>query len=406
MEKIIVIIPTYNEADNIGKMLDILIKEEFPKIKNYQMAALVVDDNSPDGTAKIVREKMRLYNKNRQVISLLEGKKEGLGKAFARGMKHAMVKLKADAVVEVDADFQHDPKDVKRLVAEFSKGYDYVIGSRYIKGGAIPRQWQWYRKLFSWGGSLFARMVLLLVNVHDVTSGFKLTKVKGFLDKVDLENLLSNSYAYKIHILYEVVKEKHARVSEVPIIFRHRERGSSKIEKDDLIDSFRVTMILFFRSRFFKFGIVGFIGFTVNAVSLEIIRRVNIFAPISEYFSYLADTKFTLLSQPTAWSAAAAGEMAIISNFSLNNTWTFAKEQIRNPFIIAKRFLEFNATSLGAIVIQFVVIGTAVILFEDVTKVRQLGLLVALSLIIPYNYTMYNVFIWRRWRIPWLPFLK
>jgi len=214
--RIVVIIPTYNEAENIGRMLDALIKEEFPKIEKHEMRILVVDDNSLDGTAEIVREKMRRF----KGIELLTGQKEGLGAAYARGMKYAITKMKADAVVEMDADFQHDPKDVKRLVAAYDAGYDYVIGSRYIKGGSIPKEWAIYRKFISWAGNLFARVVLLFLKTHDVTSGFKLTRVKGFLDKVDLDNLISKSYAYKIHILFEVVKNRGAKVKEVPMSAR------------------------------------------------------------------------------------------------------------------------------------------------------------------------------------------
>lgn len=401
--KIVVIIPTYNEVENIGKMLDVLIGEEFPKIKDHEMKILVVDDNSPDGTADVVRRHM----KRSKDIELLLGQKQGLGIAFARGMKYAMNKMHADGVLEMDADFQHDPKDVKRLIEEFDNGHDYVIGSRYIKGGSIPKQWEAYRKFLSWAGNMFARIVLLFFTVHDVTSGFKLTRVKGFLDHVDLDNLLSKSYAYKIHILYEIIKERSARVKEVPIKFHFREKGSSKIENEDIKESLRVVFRLFFRSRFFKFAVVGLIGFSINAAGLEFFRRFHFSEVIASNFSHLEGTLLNVFSEPSAWAAAAAGEVAIVSNFTLNNFWTFSSNKITYVPRIIWKFLQFNLTSGGAILIQFAVVGTAVGLFGDRTLVRQVGLITAVAFfIVPYNYAMYNIFIWKRWKIPGLKWMQ
>ncbi len=401
---IVVIIPTYNEVENIGRMLDVLAKEVFPKIKNHNMEVLVVDDNSPDGTAKIVKKKQGEY-KN---VRLLLGQKEGLGAAYVRGMKYAMREMKADAVIEIDADFQHDPRDIKRLVAEFDRGYDYIIGSKYVPGGSVPRQWEFYRKFLSWGGNIFARLALLIFSVRDVTSGFKLTKVKNFLDKIDLDKILSKSYAYKIHIMYEMVKEKGAKAKEIPIKFHYRERGSSKIEHEDIIESLKVVILLFFKSRFFKFGIVGFVGFLINAAGLEFFSETKITAFLAAHFSRLDHLPvLNIAAQPSAWAAAIAAEFAIISNYTFNNFWTFAKRKITNPLRFFWKFLHFNLTSFGAILIQFFVVGFAVLLFGEKTIVRQGALVFAvIFLIVPYNYTMYNVFIWKTWKIPGLRWLQ
>ena len=162
MNKVVVIIPTYNEKENIGRMIDVLEEDIFPKIKNNQMEILVVDDKSPDGTAEIVREKMKKF-KN---IILDLGNKQGLGAAYKRGMKYAMEKMKADAVIEFDADFQHDPKYIIDLVQKFDEGYDYVIGSRFVKGGSYPKQWDFYRKFLTKYGGLFSRIVLFFPNIN------------------------------------------------------------------------------------------------------------------------------------------------------------------------------------------------------------------------------------------------
>lgn len=401
---IVVIIPTYNEVENIGRMLDVLNKEVFSQIKNHKMGILVVDDNSPDGTAEVVRKRMEKY-KN---IKLLLGQKEGLGSAYARGMKYAMKEMGADAVVEMDADFQHNPKDIVQLVKEFDNGYDYVVGSKYVRGGAVPKQWEFYRKFLSVGGNIFARVALLIFNVHDVTSGFKLTKVKGFLDRMDLDSLLSKSYAYKIHMMYDMVKEKGARVKEIPIKFHFRERGSSKIEHEDVFESLRVVILLFLKSRFFKFAVVGFAGFLINSIGLEFFSETKLTKNLASVFSnWEKNSLLGIATQPSAWAAALAAELAIVSNYTFNNFWTFSKRKITNPFRFLWKFLHFNLTSFGAILIQFFVVGLAVLLFGETRLVRQLSLVFAVVfLIIPYNYTMYNVFIWKTWKVPGLRWLQ
>ena len=131
-------------------------------------------------------------------------------------------------------------------VGKIDEGYDHVIGSRYILGGSIPASWGIHRKLVSYFGSLVARIVLLEFSVKDFTSGYKLTQVKGFLDKIDLDNLLSKRHAYKIHILYELLRMK-TKVCEVPIHFKSRKEDFSKSTIEDLTESLRVILILRFR---------------------------------------------------------------------------------------------------------------------------------------------------------------
>jgi dolichol-phosphate mannosyltransferase len=142
---IVVVIPTYNEAENIGKMLDVLVHNEFPKVKDHKLSILVVDSNSPDGTGDIVKKKMKLYKQ----VHLLMTEKGGLGADYAKGMKYAMTTMHADALIEFDADFQHNPSDIPRLIAAYTAGGDYIIGSRYVPGGKIPAEWGMDRKLMS-----------------------------------------------------------------------------------------------------------------------------------------------------------------------------------------------------------------------------------------------------------------
>lgn len=241
--KIVVIIPTYNEKETIGAVIDAL-ELEFKLMPKHHFAILVVDGNSPDGTASIVKSKSRVYS---NIKLLVESKKSGLGLAYFLGMKFAIGNLGAEAVVEMDGDFQHNPVDLKRLVRELDNGYDYVIGSRYITGGQIPKTWAWYRKLLSWVGSLFIRIVLRLP-IRDNTSGFKISRVKPFMEKLPLEEdqILSRRHAYKIHLLYEMIK-MGAKTKEIPIVFGDRRRGNSKSSLEDILESLGVVWKLYWK---------------------------------------------------------------------------------------------------------------------------------------------------------------
>lgn len=244
MTKIVIIIPTYNEGASIGSLID-EIEKEFLKIPNNSMEILVVDGKSEDKTGDIVRGKSNQY---KNIELLVEQKKRGLGMAYIEGMHYAVEKMGADAFIEFDGDFQHDPKDIKRLVAEFDNGYDYVIGSRYVPGGATPKHWGWHRKLLSRFGGWITKQVLRLP-IRDNTSGLKLSRVKGFFDKLPLseDRILSKRHAYKLHLLYVMFKSR-AKIKEIPIVFLERDGGASKSTLEDIFESLRVIFILWFRN--------------------------------------------------------------------------------------------------------------------------------------------------------------
>jgi dolichol-phosphate mannosyltransferase len=233
--KIIIIIPTYNESENTQRMIPTLA-DIVPGIKDHVVEVLYVDDSSPDGTAQIVKGCQDVY----PWLHLLDnGKKEGLGAAYTRGMIFAMQELHADYFMEFDADFQHSPDDIPRLIAEINRGYDYIIGSRYIPGGSIPPEWEFQHKAISWVGNLVARLLLLLPQIHDCTSGFKLSRIKGFMDEFDFSTLLSRRFAYKTHLL-AYMAHKGAKIKEVPIEFQCRTSGDSKLMTNEIRETLRV----------------------------------------------------------------------------------------------------------------------------------------------------------------------
>lgn len=369
--KIVIMIPTYNEKDNIEKMIPVLEKEVFPKIAKHDMQILVADDMSPDGTRGVVEK----YSKQYKNIHLLEGKKNGLGAAYVRAMKYAISEMGADAVLEFDADFQHDPHDIPRLTAAMDEGYDYVIGSRYVPGGQIPKEWGLDRKILSKFGSLFTRIVWLNPHVHDMTSGFKLTRTE-FLKKVDLDRLLSKDFAYKMHILHDLLK-LGVKVKEVPIIFYERESGSSKINKKDQIDSLYVVLMLRFRDseKFIKFLVVGGTGFILNLI----------------VYNTLATSSTIPL-----WVANTFGaELAIFSNYNFNNFWTFKENRAKSIVQYFTKMISFFMTSnIGVFIFQNGLIQLGETFYGR--KYHLIYFLIGTAMLLVWNFTIYKKIIWKK----------
>lgn len=217
--KTIVIIPTYNERKNIEKII--------PAILDLGIDILVVDDNSPDGTAKAVEalgQKNKLYLLNRK-------KKDGLGKAYLAGFKWAL-NNGYEVIIQMDADFSHHPKYLKTMLEEIINN-DLVIGSRYVKGGGT-KGWGWDRKLLSRGGGLYSK-IILGSRVNDLTGGFKCWK-SDLLKRIDLGSIASNGYSFQIEMNFRADKVR-ANIKEMPIIFTDRNVGKSKMSKKIILEA-------------------------------------------------------------------------------------------------------------------------------------------------------------------------
>ena len=384
----VIVIPTYNEADNIGKMIEYLNTKTFPYItakkggleKKWLMKILVVDGNSPDGTGKVVEKAAKKYS---NTFLYTETSKDGIGAAYLKGFKYAMENLKADFVFEFDGDFQHPPETIPVMLKAMEDGYDYVIGSRKIKGGSNPKGWGFKRVFFSEVGGLVGRFIMFFpfknfFKVTDPTTGLKVTRVKGFADHLDMDysHLLTKSFYYKFQLLFETLKMK-AKFKEIPLEFHVRNAGESKIEATAPLEALRVAFLLRWRDeitqKFLKFGTVGFVGYLVNAFFLNIFSKSwNI-----EWLSWLLST-----------------ELAIISNFTLNNIWTFKKDKISGLSKILSKFFQFNFTSAGALLIQTIAGSIGVAVFGQ--NYRQLLLpFIIVFMVLPYNWFMYNTIIWK-----------
>ena len=210
----IIIIPTYNEAKNISTLL----KEILSLYSDIDL--VVVDDNSPDKTGEIVEE---FALKDKRVKCLHREKKEGIGPAYIAGFKYATTR-DYEYIVQMDADFSHDPRYIEPLI-NLAKDYDCVIGSRYVKGGGTEN-WGRLRKMISKLGSFYARTVSGVL-INDFTSGLKCFR-KNAVEQIEFETIASKGYAFNIETVIRLHKNK-ARIKELPITFRERSSGKSKM---------------------------------------------------------------------------------------------------------------------------------------------------------------------------------
>lgn len=384
----VVVIPTYNEADSIGKMIDHLFTITFPKIKDWDCKLLVVDDTSPDGTYKVVQAKQKIY---KNLFLSLSPKKAGIGSAYVRGFRYAMSELSADVVIEMDGDFQHPPKLISQMLSEINEGYDYVMASRKVKGGSNPKGWGFKRVFFSEVGGFVARTVMFFptryfFKITDPTGGFKASRVKGFVDTMDMDHLYSRSFGYKLEFLYKMVK-LGAKIKEVPMHFGLRTAGESKIEPKTAKDIFRSAILLRWNDtttqKFLKFGTIGLFGFAINKIGLDI-------------FAKLLVNLISVVGVRNTVANALAAEVSIVSNFILNNLWTFRNEKLVWGAKLIKKFTAFNLSSvISGIVIPSIVIGIGTQVFGD--AYRTLFLVIAVFLItVPLNWFIYNTIIWKK----------
>jgi len=214
MHRVIVVLPTYNEAENLPLVVPEILAQD-PSIE-----VLVVDDASPDGTGKLADE---LAQRTGRVHVLHRSQKQGLGPAYRAGLQRAL-DLGADRIIQMDADFSHPPATIRTMLEEIER-HDVVLGSRYLNGITVVN-WPIERILISWFGNWYARKVTGLP-VTDTTGGFRCMR-RELLERMGFERIRSNGYAFQIEMNYRFVKQK-ARIKEIPFFFLDRTRGTSKL---------------------------------------------------------------------------------------------------------------------------------------------------------------------------------
>ena len=226
-ERVTVALPTYNEAENLPDIA--------PAITAHGYRLLIIDDGSPDGTGAIAD---RLASGSRAVGVLHRPNKDGLGPAYAAGFDRALTEG-ADIVVEMDADFSHDPADLPRLIAAIDDGADLAIGSRYVPGGSTP-DWPLLRRLISRGGNLYAR-IMLGIPTRDATAGFRAFRAEA-LRRLPYRDAEASGYGFQVEMAWRA-HQLGLRIAEVPISFRDRTRGQSKMGLRIVAEAMRLVTV-------------------------------------------------------------------------------------------------------------------------------------------------------------------
>ena len=317
------VIPTYNEAPNIAALLRRLTA----RYQGRGYAFLVVDDHSPDDTAGRVRAFMDDANGQ---VHLLQGPRRGLGDACIRGMTYALSVLRADVVVQMDADFSHDPADAARLLDRIADGADVAIGSRYVPGASLDQQWPAWRRFQSRCANLLARWVGGLHDIADCTAGFKATRADA-LRNAGLESIRVQGYLFQ-PVLLARLRRGGARVVEEPIHFRERRQGRTKF---DMAGVLRDTWLLRHGSPqwvIVKFACAGLSGVFVNLGAFHVLLGLGL-------------NKF--LASPLAIL------VSIVSNFLVNNYWTFNDRT--PPQSVPVKGIKYVFASLVALLLSYTV---------------------------------------------------
>ena len=316
---LLIIIPTYNEIENIVP----LIEEVFSRVPNAHI--LVVDDNSPDGTAAAV-EKIAV---TRPALHILKRSgKQGLASAYIDGFKWGIPKG-YDVFLEMDADFSHNPEYIPEMLEQI-KTYDVVIGSRNIKGGGVEG-WSALRNMISKGGSLYSRIVLSCP-IMDLTGGFNMWR-KPALEKIGLDGIISKGYSFQVEMKFKAY-HSGCSVKEIPILFPDRKHGSSKMSKkiflEALINIWKIKKNAGVNNaidQFIKFAITGGLGAVTNL-----------------FIFFLCADLAKIREIPVSIGCFI---IAVTQNYIINHTWSFKQENHSEKLSIKKWFMFMCGSLLG-----------------------------------------------------------
>ncbi len=368
LKKVVVVAPTFNEKGSIEKTIKLILAQN-GKIPGFDIHVLVSDSHSPDGTGEIAK-KIAETEKNVHFLDVVE---RGLGLAIIKGYEYGLDQLHADVLMQIDADLQHDPADIPKFLEKINEGYEYIQGSRYVKGGS--NNISPMRQLFSFGSSLVMRILTGIWKISDFTPSFKAYTKELYL-RMDKDSIPWHGTTFLIQPAAVVEAYRAgAKMAEVPIVFRKRGADKSKNEiANYIIDilgygvEVRLSKwgiklpVLYWARRsktFIKFGTVGFLGTIVDFIFY------NIF--------------IGFLGIRPATSKAFSTEIAILNNFSLNNIWTFKKRKTKHS--LWKKLFIFNLVSFGGLAMSVLIIKFLHTVYGD-------GFVNFLFLKIPY-YNMY-----------------
>jgi len=364
--KACVVLPTYNEVENIESIIKAIFAMQ-SNVATHQLYVIVVDDNSPDGTQEIVTKQMQQFPR----LHLVASNKVGLGDAYKRGISFAMSTFKPDLLLQMDADGQHDPTLIPNFINLANDGFSLVIGSRYVPGGSTP-DFSYWRKFLSIVGNFLIRHLGKASNVQDCTSGFRCIKA-NLLPKCNMDGLSTRGYSFQSLLVCELIRNG-AKPIEVPIIFKDRVKGKSKLTLRDQIEFLvSITKITYrYSEDFIKYCLVGLVGVVVNLGAYLLLNR---------YFQI-----------PLQVASLIAIETSIVSNFLFNNYWTFKTRPKKLSTI--RRLLNFHiAAGISGLLFYylFFLLLTTVLGINDV-----LSILLATTTGTISNYTINSLWTWRK----------
>jgi len=360
---LLTIIPTYNEIDNIEKC----IQAVFSRIPQ-DAAVLVVDDNSPDGTARAVEIMAADYSGRLHILNRPE--KQGLAAAYLAGFSWGW-NGPWDVFLEMDADFSHDPKYVPVMLEQIQT-HNVVIGSRNISGGSVEG-WTFLRNVISKGGSLYSRIVLGCP-IRDLTGGFNMWQ-KSALEKINLPSIISQGYSFQIEMKYKAYRAG-CSVKEIPILFTDRKQGKSKMSKKIFLEAlFNIWKI---RNgdkpalvEFFKFAVTGGLGTITNLVIFFLCADLLWFSeiPVSIGCFLIAATQ----------------------NYFINHFWSFSKAT-RSIAPCFKKWVLFIGTSLAGLAVNILVMKAVLAYWNPPYKVIAQGVGIAAGMLVNFGISKYVVF--------------
>lgn len=392
--RLVVTIPTYNEEENIEEIIKRVINTG-KKMPGVDIHVLVSDSRSSDKTAQIVK----IISQNNPRVHYLDVRDRGLGIGLIKGHRFAINRLKADILAQLDGDLSHDPTTLPQMINLVKKGFDMVNGSRLMKGG--ENRLGWHRRLFTRGSSLYCKLMWGTFKLTEYTTSYRVFTKKLF-EKINLLQVpwKSKTYIIQPSFLYAAIKAG-AKIREVPIIFEDRKRGYSKAQ----IAAYTLDVIKFgFKVRLeksktvVKFLIVGSISYLINAITLGLLNRGQIYnlqilqRPIFEAIpaTFTAPKLSFLILDRLFVSSVISIELSIIFNFIFHENWTF-KHRNRDGSMFL-RFLKFNMTSIASPLVQLVSILTAVRVFN---LHEQIGLAIGVIIGLFVNYTVNTLWIWK-----------
>jgi len=364
--KLLICIPTYNEAENIERLISAVFKHLPPQTKSD---VLVIDDNSPDGTAAIVERLIGEYGERLHILKRPE--KQGGASAFLQGFAWG-IERGYEAMLAMDADFSHDPQYIP-LLLEKAKDYDVVLGSRLVKGGEIENR-TFVRNVISYGASLYCRL-LLAAPIKDWTGGYNLWS-KNALEKIDIKSIETRGYSFQIEMKYKAFREK-CTITEVPIIFPDRKYGVSKMSSSYFIKALLdVWRIKFMRmntgiKQFIKFGITGGLGTITNLL----------------LFFLFAD-KIGLHEIPVSISCFL---IAGTQNYIIHHKWSFRKATAQSKPSLGK-WAFFIGASLVGLGINLLVMKAVVTYWMPPYKVIAQAAGIAAGMLVNFAISKYIVF--------------